>query len=117
MFGARTGHDLLACPVRLPPMTGRSIDVVRVVVGGVVVAIPWGSHEALLEKMPNLDALAGVRDAFTGVGTSRPVERADADKAKLVGVIDGWESVEPLPEGVAQLRDVSQVSAPGSLCP
>jgi hypothetical protein len=53
--------------------------------------------------------LEAVRNAFVAVGTTRPVVLTDAEKAELVGIIDGWASsiesgLDGLPDGIAELR-------------
>jgi hypothetical protein len=85
----------------------RNINTVRVALStGDAAVIPWSSRRELLDRLYGPDRLPEIREAFLAVGTSRPVELTDAQKAELVAVINGWASVEDeLPDGIGQLRN------------
>jgi hypothetical protein len=91
-------------------VTERNIHNVRIALAHAdPVAIPWASRDALLERFQGLESLDAVRDAFVAVGTTRPIVLTDAQKAELLGIIDGWSSgiddrLEAPPDGISELR-------------
>ena len=84
----------------------RDLSAVRVeLAAGGMAVIPWSSRSQLLDRLYGPDALREIREAFIAVGTSRPVELTDAQKAELVAIIEGWaDKRDPLPQGIDELR-------------
>ena len=72
--------------------------------------IPWATREDLLAELAQLENCRPIREAFTNVGASRPVNLTLEQKAELLDVIDHWANQtrgghEALPEGIHDLRN------------
>ncbi|MEO6349492.1 MAG: hypothetical protein ABIP53_02485 [Candidatus Limnocylindrales bacterium] len=85
------------------------------------VDLPWGSRVALLGQLRRHEHRT-IRDAFTAVGASFPVQfETLEDKAELLRVIEAWRDktggYAELPEGIHDLRnaltdDIRDAAAP-----
>ena len=72
------------------------------------IGIRWASRDALLDRLADIDAAKGIRDAFVVVGASRPLRFSRTDAALLVSAIDDWAGrggPQRLPHDVWGLRN------------
>jgi hypothetical protein len=79
------------------------IDKITIATGRDTLTLPWSSRVALLDELQRYETGYEIRDAFTAVGASRPVELTNEQKTELLRVIEVWgERTEGGMRGLAE---------------
>jgi len=86
------------------------IDQITIATGRDTLTVPWSSRVALLDELKRYETGHAIRDAFTAVGASSPVELTNEQKTELLRVIEVWGErteggMRGLPEAIFALRN------------
>ena len=86
------------------------IDNITIATGSDTLTMSWSSRVALLDELQRYETGYTIRDAFTAVGASSPVELNNEQKTELLRVIDVWSErteggMRGLPEAILALRN------------
>ncbi len=86
------------------------IDKITIATERETLTLPWSSRVALLDELQRYETGYTIRDAFTAVGASSPVELTNEQKTELLRVIDVWSErteggMRGLPEAILALRN------------
>jgi hypothetical protein len=83
------------------------LDTVRIRVNRVEFTLTWAARDALLSRLQHVNESVGLRQGFSAVGATRPVELNAAQTAKIIAVLEEWsweEGDPPMPEELTVLR-------------
>ena len=83
---------------------------ITIATGSDTLTMSWSSRVALLDELQRSETGYAIRDAFTAVGASSPVELNNEQKTELLRVIDVWSErteggMRGLPEAIFALRN------------
>ena len=86
------------------------IDEITIATGRDTLTMPWSSRVALLDELQRYETGYEIRDAFTAVGASSPVELTNEQKTELLRVIEVWGErteggMRGVPEAILALRN------------
>jgi hypothetical protein len=72
------------------------------------VVVDWTTRDALMGRLQHVKTKVKLRDTFSSVGASRPVELSPVQKTTLLATLEEWlrdGSYEPMPETLTPLRE------------
>jgi hypothetical protein len=83
-------------------MTSR-LNRVQIDVEGELVQIDWDERDRMLAKLRAIAGSGAIVAAFEAVGASRPVTLPNDQRITLRVMLEVWEGIDELPEGLARL--------------
>ncbi len=83
---------------------------ITIATGRDTLTMPWSSRVALLDELQRYETGYTIRDAFTAVAASSPVQLTNEQKTELLRVIEVWSErteggMRGLPEAILALRN------------